>query len=58
MSGSTSRDKETRESRSIKIKPSILLKAHIEAVKEGKSLGWWVEEAIKEKIEREETEPK
>jgi len=49
---------ETRESRSIKIKPGILLKAHIEAVKEGKSLGWWVEEAIKEKIEREETEPK
>jgi predicted HicB family RNase H-like nuclease len=58
VSGSTSRDEETRESRSIKIKPSILLKAHIEAVQEGKSLGWWVEEAISEKIEREEKKVK
>jgi predicted HicB family RNase H-like nuclease len=58
VSGSTSRDEESRESRSIKIKPSILLKAHIEAVKEGKSLGWWVEEAIEEKLEREEKKVK
>lgn len=58
MSGSTSRDEETRESRSIKIKPSILLEAHIEAVKEGKPLGWWLEEAIEEKIEREEKKVK
>ncbi|MHC3130287.1 MAG: hypothetical protein IBV52_09460 [Candidatus Bathyarchaeota archaeon] len=47
-------DEEARESRSIKIKPSILRKAHHTAIEEGKSLGRWIEDAVKEKIEREE----
>lgn len=45
---------EARESRSIKIKPSVLREAHGKAVETGKTLGRWVEDAIKEKIEREE----
>jgi len=49
----TPTDEETRESRSIKIKPSILRNAHHTAIEEGKSLGQWIEEAIEEKVERE-----
>lgn len=45
---------EVREPRSIKIKPSILQKAHQKAIEEGKILGRWIETAIEEKIEREE----
>ena len=45
----------TRESKSIKMKPSILRKAHQKAIEQGKMLGRWVEDAIEEKIEREET---
>jgi len=45
---------ETRQGRSIKIKPSILRKAHHRAIESQKRLGEWVEEAIEEKIEREE----
>jgi len=44
---------EVRKSRNIKIKPSILLKAHHEAIEAGKTLGRWIEDAIEEKIERE-----
>jgi len=47
-------NEEARESRSIKIKPSILRNAHHAAIEEGKSLGRWIEDAIEEKIEREE----
>ena len=47
-------NEETRESKTIKMKPSILRKAHHKAIEEGKSLGRWVEDAIEEKIEREE----
>lgn len=47
-------NEEAKESRSIKIKPSILRKAHHMAIEEGKSLGGWLEDAIHEKIEREE----
>jgi len=50
----TPTDEETRESRSIKIRPSILRNAHHMAIEEGKSLGQWIEEAIEEKIDREE----
>ena len=46
-------NEEVRESKSIKMKPSIVRKAHHAALEEGKSLGRWVEEAIDEKIERE-----
>ena len=46
-------NEEARESRSIKIKPSILRKAHHVAIEDGKSLGWWIENAIEEKLARE-----
>ena len=49
-------NEEARESRSIKIKPSILRSAHHAAIEEDKSLGWWVEEAIEEKLKREREE--
>jgi len=54
----TPTDEETRESRSIKIKPSILRNAHHMAIEEGKSLGQWIEEAIDKKIEKEKEEVK
>ena len=44
---------EARESRSIKMKPSILRNAYQEAIEEGKTLGRWIEDAIEERIERE-----
>ena len=47
-------DKETRGSRSMKIRPSILRKAHHRAIESQKKVGEWLEEAIEEKIEREE----
>ena len=49
---------EIRESKSIKMKPSIVFKAHQKAKKEGKTLGRWLEEAIEERIEREEKKVK
>ena len=45
---------EVRKSRSIKIKPILLRKAHIRAIESEKRLGLWLEEAIEEKIEREQ----
>ena len=47
-------DKETRGSRSMKIRQSILRKAHHRAIESQKRVGEWLEEAIEEKIEREE----
>ena len=47
-------DEEIRQSRSIKIKPSILRKMHHSAIESQKSLGCWFEEAIEEKLTREE----
>ncbi len=49
-------DEEIRRSRSIKIKPSILRKAHHRAIESQKRVGEWVEEAIEEKLAREERE--
>ena len=52
---------EPRQSRSIKIRPSILRKAHHRAIESQKRLGEWIEDAIEEKLareEREETEQK
>jgi len=49
---------EARESKSIKMKPSIVRKAHQKASEEGKTLGRWIEDAIEEKIEREEKKAK
>jgi len=45
---------ETRQGRSIKVKPSVLRKAHHRAIESQKRLGEWVEEAIEEKVIREE----
>jgi len=49
-------NEEVRQSRSIKIKPSILRNAHHAAIEDGKSLGQWIENAIEEKLEREQEE--
>ena len=46
-------DRIKRESRSIKIQPAILREAHIRAIKSEKTLGEWLEEAIKQKIDSE-----
>jgi len=54
-------EKPIRKPRNILINPDALHKARVEALRERKSLGQWVEEAIEEKIERnekEETQPK
>ena len=45
---------ETRQSRNIKIKPTILRKAHHSAIESQKKLGKWIEEAIELKLAREE----
>jgi len=49
---------EARQGRSIKIKPSVLRKAHHRAIESQKRLGEWLEEAIEEKIEREQKKVK
>jgi len=49
-------DQEIRQSRSMKIRPSVLRKAHHRAIESQKRVGEWVEEAIEEKIVREERE--
>ena len=51
-------DEERRRSRSIKVRPSILRKAHHRAIESQKRVGEWVEEAIQEKLDREEKKPK
>ena len=45
---------EVRESRSIKMKRSVVREAHRKAIESGETLGRWIEDAIKEKIKREE----
>ncbi|GAJ23464.1 unnamed protein product [marine sediment metagenome] len=40
------------------MRPSIVLKAHLKAVVQGKTLGRWIEDAIEEKLAREEKEEK
>jgi len=47
---------EVRQGRTIKIKPSVLKRAHVSAILSGKGVGRWVEEAIEEKLAREERE--
>lgn len=51
-------DQEIRRSRSMKIRPSVLRKAHHRAIESQKRVGEWVEEAIDEKAAREEREEK
>jgi len=49
---------EVRETKHIKMKPSIVRKAHQKAKEEGKTLGRWLEDVIEEKLAREKTEEK
>jgi len=49
---------EARQGKSIKLRPSILKKARVRAVSSDKTLGQWLEEAIEEKIARQEKEEK
>ena len=52
---------EVRKTTGIKLKPSIARKARVGAARSDKRLGEWIEEAIGEKVareEREETQPK
>ncbi|MFQ5924755.1 MAG: hypothetical protein ACE5IE_02000 [Dehalococcoidia bacterium] len=45
---------EVKTPRNIRIRPSVLHQAKVAAVTAKKSLGQWLEEAIMEKIEREQ----
>jgi len=47
---------ETRESKHIRMKPSIVRRAHQKAKEEGQTLGRWIEEAIEQRLEREKAE--
>ena len=47
---------ERRQPRSIKIRPSIIRKAHHRAIESQRTLGEWIEGAIEEKASREEWE--
>jgi len=49
-------NEEARQGKYIKVKPSILKKARLRAVISDKALGQWMEEAIEEKVAREEKE--
>ena len=46
-------EKTVRKPRNVYINPDVLHEAHVEALRARKPLGQWLEEAIKEKIERE-----
>jgi len=45
---------EVRETAHIKMRPSIVRRAHQKAKEQGKTLGRWLEDVIEEKVEREE----
>ncbi len=45
---------EAKTPRNIRIRPSVLQQGRVAAVTQKKSLGQWLEEAIVEKIEREQ----
>jgi len=49
---------EVRETAHIKMMPSIVRKAHQKAKEQGKTLGRWLEDAIEEKLDREQKELK
>ena len=51
-------NEEVRKSLTVKMKPSIVKKARVGAVISEKTLGQWIEEAIEEKIEREQKKAK
>ena len=45
---------EVRETAHIKMMPSIVRKAHQKAKEQSKTLGRWLEDAIEEKLDREQ----
>jgi hypothetical protein len=47
-------NEEVRKTRGIKLRPSIVRKARVRAASSDKRLGEWLEEAIEEKVAREE----
>lgn len=47
-------NEEAKTPRNIRIRPSVLHQARIAAVIQNKTLGQWLEDAIMEKIEREQ----
>ena len=47
-------EKPIRKPRNVKINPDALHKAWVEALRERKTIGQWLEELIEEKIEREQ----
>ena len=51
-------NKEAKTPRNIRIRPSVLHQARVAAVIQEKTMGQWLEEAITEKIEREQKEGK
>ena len=51
-------EKSVRKPRNLWINPDALHRAWVEALRERKSLGEWLEEAIDEKIEREQKKVK
>ena len=51
-------EKGIRKPRNIKIDPEAVHRARVEALRSKKVLGEWLEEAIDEKIAREEVEKK
>jgi len=50
--------KSLRKPRNVKIDPEALHRARVEALRSKKKLGEWLEEAIEERIEREQTKVK
>jgi len=51
-------NEEVRKTTGIKLRPSIVRKARVRAASTDKRLGEWIEEAIEEKVAREEKEEK
>jgi len=51
-------EKVVRKPRNVLLDPEVLREARIEALRSRKKLGEWLEEAIKEKIEREQKKVK
>jgi len=52
--GAAVNEEELKTPRNIRIRPSVLHQAKVAAVTAKKSLGQWLEEAIAEKMEREQ----
>ena len=51
-------NKEAKSPRNIRIRPSVLHQARVAAVIQKKTLGRWLEEAIIEKLEKEDKSSK